>query len=77
MKRPKAVMQPPMAAVKPTQATAAQEKKPRRVTSAAGLAAGFAGAGLAAAAGAGVRVSVCADAAPPAAWRSFVSSVMA
>src|SRR5436309_10869694 len=69
MKRPITVAQPPIAAVKPTQATAAQEKKPRRVRSAsdalaAGLAAGFA-AGRAGAVplAAGVPVALAAAAA--------------
>jgi hypothetical protein len=60
MNRPIAVTQPPIATVNPTHATAAQEKKPRRVTpssapvlAAAGLAAGVAGAGFAAGGGAG------------------------
>ena len=44
MNRPQAVRQPPMAALNPTQATAAQEKKPLRLTSESPpLAAGAAG----------------------------------
>src|SRR3954462_3711932 len=57
MNRPIVVTQPPIATVKPTQATAAQEKKPRRVTpsaaaAAAGAAAAAAGAGREAGGGA-------------------------
>src|SRR5690349_15560874 len=50
MNRPMAVTHPPIATVNPTHATAAQEKKPRRVTPASE--AGLAAAGFAAGAGA-------------------------
>src|SRR5882724_774113 len=62
MKRPQVVTQPPMAAVKPTQATAAQEKKPRRVRSSAAPAAGLAATGLAAVAATGGRAAGAAGA---------------
>src|SRR5690349_14547339 len=52
MNRPMAVTHPPIATVNPTHATAAQEKKPRRVTPASEAAAGLAAAGFAAGAGA-------------------------
>ncbi len=50
MNRPQAVRQPPAAAVKPTQATAAHEKNPRLLTSASadasGLRSGFVASGF-------------------------------
>src|SRR5689334_18211731 len=67
MNRPMAVTHPPIAAEKPTQATAAQEKKPRRdIPSDAGLAAPAFGAGAApvvAAAGVAVAFAAAATAA--------------
>ena len=84
MKRPKTLTQPPIAAVNPTQATAAQEKNPRRETSppdfdlAAGLfAAGFFGASFTD--DAGFATGAAEDALPPVdAEVSFgVSSAMA
>src|SRR4051794_25985672 len=80
MNRPIVVTQPPIATVKPTQATAAQEKKPRRVTPSAAAAA--AGAGWEAGGGAfavplAAAVPVAAAAAATAAGAGFGAALSA